>query len=315
MKIIKSYLIEIIFFICLLLFQTVYFWLSVSLEVILNEDFIYLILIEIFIFVLYISFKEWCIYNEKLKKFVLNNHFIEKMKKNNNKILEQKNRIDEDKKLYEELLDIIFGYVHELKNPISAIKLSNPPKDIKNEIFRLEEVIERLLYTSKISDISNDLFINNYSLSDITKDLVKRYKTIFIAKKINLIYEVEDIKIYTDYKWLVFALSQIISNALKYTSKNGEIIIRTGKKEGKNYLEIKDNGCGIDPSYKHRIFDKGFSIDKTNIKYKGTGLGLYISNKIFEYLNVDYSVESELNIGTSFKFYFKGESLYFSNLT
>lgn len=276
------------------------------------NDLYYLIFLEGMLFLFYLLYKMWTLNRVTEDKFLGIHYLIEKrFIELQEEIVRLKAQNKKERQGNNELLDIIYGYVHDLKNPIAAIKLTEPTAIVKEELYRLEAIIEKLLYSAKISDINNDLFIQSYSIKEVTNVLVKKFKNIFISKEITLVYEIEDFDIYTDKKWLIFAISQILSNALKYTDSHGQVKIYSEYTKGEKTLVIEDNGCGIPEAYQHRIFDKGFSMDHKSRRYKGTGIGLYICQKIFKYLNVECSYESKVDQGTKFILKFIDQSDFF----
>ena len=104
----------------------------------------------------------------------------------------------------------------------------------------------------------------------------------------------------TDNKWLVFILSQIIQNSIKY-SKEGEKNIEIFGNENKESvtLHVKDNGIGIKNSELTKVFDKGFTGTNGRITgKKSTGIGLYLSKKLCNRLGLSINISSRENVGT-----------------
>ena len=92
---------------------------------------------------------------------------------------------------------------------------------------------------------------------------------------------------------MVFVLKQLISNALKYTSK-GEICISFDNDE----LLIKDSGIGIAKEDLPRIFDRGYTGYNGRKDKKATGLGLYLTKQILDRLNHKIEIDSQIGVGT-----------------
>ena len=118
-----------------------------------------------------------------------------------------------------------------------------------------------------------------------------KYKYYLLNNKIILdIHDLEE-DIYTDEKWLIFVISQIIQNSIKYLDKaKKKIEIFSQKGKDNVILTIKDNGCGIKESDLIRVFEKGFTgSDRT--KSKSTGMGLYLSKKICNNLGLDIDID------------------------
>lgn len=125
--------------------------------------------------------------------------------------------------------------------------------------------------------------------------------------------EIENLNysIYSDKKWILYVMDQVINNAIKYSKKNGRIKF-TGIDEGKYItLNIEDNGIGIAQEDIERIFNKGFTgMNGRNTTYKSTGMGLYFSKKILQKLGHTIDVYSAQGEYTLFKIKFSKISDY-----
>jgi light-regulated signal transduction histidine kinase (bacteriophytochrome) len=97
-------------------------------------------------------------------------------------------------------------------------------------------------------------------------------------------------------------LQNLLSNAIKFHGENSPEVHVSAKDRGKDWLfSVKDNGIGIDPKYRHKIFNI-FQRLHTVDEYPGTGIGLAIANKIVERHGGKIWFESELGKGTTFFF-------------
>ena len=140
----------------------------------------------------------------------------------------------------------------------------------------------------------NDYVLADYSVKDMVNQAVKYFARIFISKGISVKIQVDESrKVVTDEKWMVFVLKQLISNALKYTSK-GEICISFDNDE----LLIKDSGIGIAEEDLPRIFDRGYTGYNGRKDKKATGLGLYLTKQILDRLNHKIEIDSQIGVGT-----------------
>jgi signal transduction histidine kinase len=97
----------------------------------------------------------------------------------------------------------------------------------------------------------------------------------------------------TDRKWLLFVIEQLLSNALKYTSR-GSISIFAEQ----DCLVIADTGCGIAAEDLPRLFDKGYTGYNGRMDKGSTGLGLYLCRKVMDQLGHTIRIESEAGRGT-----------------
>lgn len=217
---------------------------------------------------------------------------------------ELENKNDKD---YHDRLDYFTLWVHQIKTPISALRLlvqsdSTSSNDLLMQILRIEQYVDMALHYIKITHMSSDLKIAQYDLSQIINEVVKKQATFFIQRKIKLIIDSIDRNILTDEKWISFVIEQVISNALKYT-KDGSIHIY----EKDNILYIEDTGIGIKEEDLPRIFEKGFTGYNGRVDKKASGLGLYLCKRVVDNLGYTMKVESILGKGTiiSINFYKK----------
>lgn len=209
-----------------------------------------------------------------------------------------KNLENKNDEQYHEMLDYFTLWVHQIKTPISALRLLIQSQDnAQNELFiqvlKTEQYVDMVLNYIKISHMSSDLSIKEYDLDVIVNEVIKKQATFFIQKKIKLNKESIQRTILTDEKWISFVIEQILSNALKYT-KEGSIHIY----EKDEVLYIEDTGIGIKPEDLPRVFEKGFTGYNGRVDKKASGLGLYLCQQIIHNLGYKIKIESHLGKGT-----------------
>lgn len=224
------------------------------------------------------------------------------------------------KKLYDEKMDLesegriarcemtdYYGmWVHQIKTPIAALRILlqvqeqsedesvvSLVKEMKPELFKIEQYVEMVLTYLRIGDMSSDFAFEKCSLDDIIRQAVRKYSQMFILQKIKLNYEPVERIVLSDEKWLVFVIEQLISNALKYT-KTGSISIYMER----DYLVIEDTGIGIWTEDLPRVFEKGFTGYNGRADKKSTGIGLYLCKTIMDKLESEIRIESEVGKGT-----------------
>ena len=186
--------------------------------------------------------------------------------------------IQEDYKEYIEL------WIHEIKIPIATSKLiiennkSNVTRSINEELDKIDNYTEQALYYARSNDANKDYIITKTSLKEIVNMAVLKNKTNLLNNKVTVnLQEGLDKEVYTDSKWAVFILNQIIQNSIKYAKEADKTIeIFSEEKKEKVILYIKDNGIGIKKGEITRVFDKGFTGENGRIiGKKSTGIGLY----------------------------------------
>ncbi|PID82910.1 MAG: histidine kinase [Clostridiales bacterium] len=196
--------------------------------------------------------------------------------------------------------DYFMMLVHQIKTPITASSLlledENISKDeLKKQIMYIENYVNMLLTFLKLIDTKTDMDIYKIDLDKVIKEIIRKYSILFISKGVQLEYNIENVKVISDSRWLSILIEQIISNAIKYTEK-GKIKIYFKE----DTLYIKDTGKGIKKEDINKIFDMGYSGFNGRINQKSSGLGLYLAKKIAIKLNIDITVKSELHSGTEF---------------
>ncbi|MCC9929619.1 sensor histidine kinase, partial [Streptococcus agalactiae] len=123
---------------------------------------------------------------------------------------------------------------------------------------------------------------------------IKSYKVICLSKSLSIIIEGDNIW-KTDKKWLTFALSQVLDNAIKYSNPESKIIISIGEES----IRIQDYGIGILEEDIPRLFEDGFTGYNGHEHQKATGMGLYMTKEVLSSLNLSISVDSKINYGTA----------------
>ncbi len=201
------------------------------------------------------------------------------------------------------LIDYYTLWVHQIKTPIAAMRLLLQSKETQEndellmELFKIEQYVEMVLGYLRLDSDYTDFILKKYRLDSIVKQAVRKFAKQFIRKKISLDYTESDTEVITDEKWLVFAIEQILSNALKYTNQ-GKILIYTI--DGKT-LVIEDTGIGIEAEDLPRVFEKGFTGYNGRNDKKSTGIGLYLCKQILTKLGHTITIESETGKGTRVK--------------
>lgn len=205
-------------------------------------------------------------------------------------------RIGELEKENEEYQEYVESFVHEIKTPISALSLAlenNNDFRLKQEVDKINQLVEQMLYYARSENTEKDYFVKEIQLAEIIHSVILKYRHYMLNKKITLNVHDLDYIVITDEKWLLFILSQIIQNSIKYLDKDKKEIEVWGENSN-NYINliIKDNGCGIKESDLVRIFEKGFTGTNRKKGYS-TGMGLYLTKKLCDKLGLKLQIQSK----------------------
>ena len=216
--------------------------------------------------------------------------------------------------------DLIANISHDLRSPLASVqgyletimikeeKLS--PKErgeyleiVHKNIQRLSRLVDDLLELSKLDAKQIKPNPENFSISELTQDVVLKFKP--QAEK-------QHITIHTNFPssipivaadigMIERALSNLLDNALIYTPEKGEVSVEVQEKDKEVSVKVSDNGKGIAENDLPHVFDRFYRADKSR-STEGTGLGLAITKKIIEAHQGTIEVQSHLNKGTTFQF-------------
>lgn len=204
------------------------------------------------------------------------------------------------KEKYSQMIEYYSIWVHQIKTPIASMRLMLEEQDsaesrrLSSELNRIEQYVSMVMTYLRLDSDSSDFVIKEYSLDELLRPSIKKFARDFIGKKLSLEYESIDQSIITDKKWFAFVVEQILSNALKYTSKGGIRIYVEN-----DFLVIKDTGMGIAPEDLPRIFEQGYTGYNGRNDEKASGIGLYLCKRICDELGIAIKVESVVAEGTA----------------
>jgi signal transduction histidine kinase len=233
-------------------------------------------------------------------------YIINKKDNNYSQVLEIKDTQIKDMEEY------ISKWVHEIKLPISAISMileriedAEINTEIKNEIEKINFLVNSVMYGSRATAAAEDIFISEFKLQDIIRQAIKNNAFMLIRNNIEIKLENLEHYIFTDKKWVLYVLDQLINNSIKYSNENAKIQFYGEESDKYICLNIRDNGIGIAEEDIGRIFNKGFTgTNGRNTRYKSTGMGLYFSKNILDKLGNSFEVYSVKNEYTLFKIKF-----------
>lgn len=213
--------------------------------------------------------------------------------------------------------EFIANTSHELKTPISLIRayselvkdLSDENNETTNEHLqviidesnRLNDMVEDILYLSKMESGYYELKFQSFPIVDIINNVIDKLSFFSSSKDIDLILEIdsEDILIYGDKEKLHQVFYNIINNAIAHSYESDRVTIRVSNKSDIIKVDIIDNGKGIPAEDLPYIWDRFYKVDKSRKRDdSGTGLGMAIVKNILEAHNFKYGIESEVDKGT-----------------
>lgn len=221
-------------------------------------------------------------------------------------IKEYQQTLSETKQAYLDQTEFIHAWVHEVKAPLTAMKLTldanrhDPSmRKIAADWTRIHLLIDEHLHLSRIASLDRDYLVQQVEAESLIIQEVKTLSSWCLEKNIAIEIEGENPSLLTDEKWARFVLRQLLTNAVKYSPVGGMITIESGVRENIPYISIQDEGKGIPAKDLPRIFDKGFTGQTGRKQNAATGIGLYVAHTIGEKINMTIQVDSTVDVGTT----------------
>ncbi len=212
--------------------------------------------------------------------------------------------------------DFIANVSHEIKTPLSVIKSYSKAassskideqtrlaylKIVEEACGKLSLLITNILKLNKLENQCLKIELSSFNLSEFLIDQIVQFDSLIEDKKIELICDIEEnIIIKSEKSYLEIVFSNIINNAIKFNKDGGKLMISLNKVDNQVVAVIKDTGCGMDKETGKHIFDKFYQGDTSHFK-EGNGLGLSLVKKVIDVLGASIMVESEVDVGTTFK--------------
>jgi two-component system, OmpR family, phosphate regulon sensor histidine kinase PhoR len=215
--------------------------------------------------------------------------------------------------------DFVANVSHELRTPLTTIKgyaetlLGGALKEevapqfveiINRHADRLTKIVEDLLMLSKVESKQFQLKPERLPVAELINDVVDFVKKAAEKKKISIIQRDIPSSLYVeaDRTYLEQVFTNLLDNAIKYTSEGGQVTVSAIEKDQKEIqISIEDNGIGIPKEDIRRIFERFYRVDKGRSKeLGGTGLGLSIVKHILQAHGGKIWAESQLGKGSTF---------------
>lgn len=203
-------------------------------------------------------------------------------------------------------LQFMNQWVHQMKTPVSVLELmlqgdELDRKSIQEEVDRMKRQLEIVLVNARLDTFESDMQIEMVPLKEIVTEVISENKRLFITNHVFPSVSIEEgIMVPTDRKWILFAINQLITNAIKYTfEENKKIYLTADMTEDGVLFSVRDEGIGIPASDLKRVTDAFFTGENGRKTGESTGMGLYLTNEICEKLGHDLSISSEVGVGTT----------------
>lgn len=218
--------------------------------------------------------------------------------------------------------DFVANVSHELKTPVTAIRglvetliddkqMEAATKDrflgkIKGQALRLSNLVADLLTLSRLESQKTlqESEKEKFDLKKVIKTSKEAQQPSIESKKIRLQTELpsEPVPVMGDFEALRQSVDNLLGNAVKYTSEQGNITVGLTVDGKEAILYVKDTGAGIEPQHLDRIFERFYRVDKARSReLGGTGLGLSIVKHVAMSHGGSVSVDSTPGVGSIFR--------------
>jgi signal transduction histidine kinase len=270
---------------------------------ILNKDYPYARLVDIFTFMLSIVIASFIIRN--VRKEVNQRQELERLTR---KLEETNIRLGDLSRFKSQILSIAS---HQIKSPLAIMKgyltliLQNTygpvEGDVRKSLEKVKEsadgltaLIEDLLNLRKAEEGKMDYHFANVDLRTLITPIVDNFTPVAARKGIELIFTppAEPLCVSADGEKLKQVFQNLVDNSLKYTPK-GFIKVELGFAAGKAQISVSDSGLGMAPELLPRLFGEFVRDARVETQIQGSGFGLYVAKKIVEAHGGTIRAESE----------------------
>ena len=221
---------------------------------------------------------------------------------------------------FEELKnDLVATVAHEFRTPLTSLRMAvhlcteqvaGPLTEKQAELLyaaredcdRLQAMVDDLLDLSRIESGRVELYPLPIEATTLIESAIEKQKgeADAVGVRLSADFPLPPATVLADHERIGHVFSNLISNAIRHTPKEGSIVLSAAVSNGAVRFAVSDTGSGIPKEFQERIFDKFFRVPNTGSK--GTGLGLYITREIVRGHGGEIGVESEPGKGSTFWF-------------
>jgi len=222
--------------------------------------------------------------------------------------------------------DFVANVSHELRTPLTVIggffETLSEEKWVSSEMGkralvlmtdqtkRMQRLVEDLLTLSQLENAQNQVREENVDVAEVLRELYQEAQSLSAGHHhINLNLDT-DVKLLGSRDELRSAFSNLVSNAIRYTTDGGEVILSWKKQNGRGVFTVQDSGIGIDQEHIPRLAERFYRVDLSRSRRTGgTGLGLAIVKHVLNRHQAHLEIVSEPGKGSCFSAWFPEKRL------
>ncbi len=204
-----------------------------------------------------------------------------------------------------EYQEYVERWVHEIKAPLTAARLicreldGDTRRKLTAELSQIEAHVERALFYARAENPEQDCLFRQTELEKIAAQAIENHRSLLIQNGIRVEMENMNCAVYTDEKWAVFILGQLLQNAARYRGAEPVITLFARPLGRQTRLIVQDNGIGIPAHELPRVFERGFTGSNGRMRGGSTGIGLYLCRKLAVFLELELRMDSQEGAGTT----------------
>lgn len=228
---------------------------------------------------------------------------------------------DTMKKLNDAKMNFYTNIIHELRTPVFLISaqieellnvktsIVNVPSSYLYSMYRnsakLNRLISRIIDFRKLDSDKLKLSLQRMNVVSFCNNLIEDYTSLCEQKNISFgfVCDKSDIELEFDVEKLEMIISNLVSNAFKYTKEGGNVILSIEERDDDVQFSVQDNGIGIVEKMRENIFESFFRTERAEKESKGDGIGLSVVKSFVELHGGSIKVDSIVGSGSNFVFY------------
>jgi signal transduction histidine kinase len=215
--------------------------------------------------------------------------------------------------------EFVSSVSHEFRTPLSAIDAllermeSGKVRDVemlqryyrasRQEVHRLTRMVNQLLDFARLEEGRSEFDLSTLDLNQLTTEAVQSFCNLGSGSRlVEALDQGTPLAVSADGNAIVQCIQNLIDNALKYSPKDSDVTVRTGRQEGTVFLEVADHGPGIAPEEQELIFEQFYRAGRKDAhRARGAGIGLALVKRVMEAHGGEVTLASRPGEGSTFR--------------